>query len=184
MALEGLPIFVSALARRLAVEATRYADPKIPSRTLRQAQTVLDRGGRPGRNVVTARFAAHIPHYWSVFVNDGHGVIRPRKANRLVWFKNPAKDPRFPGRVTPARFNRIGRLSRRQFLFHKRAGNIVIAKSSRAVEGVGFYDNEAGMRGFVTRANAVANREVRGYILDQLRREGVLRHQERLDVRI
>lgn len=186
MAFEGLNIFVSTISRRLAREASRYAAPKIPSTTLRRAQRVEPRGGRRGRLVATSRNASHIPHYWAEFLNDGHDRILPRRAKRLLWFKDPARDPRFPGRVTPQRLRQVKRLrlSEQQFKRLKQSGQIVIARFSSATERVGFYDNDRGMQGFDARANQVANNEVQRYITDGLRRENILRIQQTITVRI
>jgi len=38
----------------------------------------------------------HLPHYWAVFFHDGRGPIKS-KGKKLIYFANPANDPRLAG---------------------------------------------------------------------------------------
>jgi hypothetical protein len=53
-----------------------------------------------------------IPHYWAEFYHDGHGRINPVNARKLVFFANPADDPRKP---TPERASQLRRLTRDEY---------------------------------------------------------------------
>ena len=77
----------------------------IGSRTLRAAVTLIVEA-----NIGQARL--HIPHYWAEFYHDGRGSMNPRNARKLVFFANPADDPRKP---TPERQASLRKLTRAEY---------------------------------------------------------------------
>lgn len=95
----------------------------------------------------------YIPHYWAVYVNDGRGPVFPIIARFLIWFRDPANDPRLKGGY-PERAADIRHMTKSEFRFWaaKNAeagpGNepMIVARVSRAVKpGKHFFDNFAGM---------------------------------------
>jgi hypothetical protein len=62
-----------------------------------------------------ARATLFVPQYWAVFYHDGHGVISPRRARKLVFFDNPNDDPRLFGGKSPERARDLRRLTEAQY---------------------------------------------------------------------
>lgn len=157
-----------ALARALADTAEDVARPEVRkhSRTLAEALRIRVRGH-------TA--ALFIPHYWAEFVNDGRRAL-PRRQKLYIWFKDPAQDPRFSGRQTPARRSQVRSLTRRQFrqaLALAEQGKVVITRGPvRGVSPKRFFENTGGMLDFVSRrAGPTGEVRFRAHVIDRLRRE-------------
>lgn len=157
------------VARILARTAVKIAREEIRdhSRTLEKALKVelLPNG--------MARLV--IPHYWAVYVNDGRNSFTSTNG-WLIYYRNPAQDPRFNGRQTPARANQIGHLTRNQ-VNRARAMNRAALKRGvsyrdlpvkfirfpRRVKGVAakrFFENDGGMRRFIIEYPPLAKAEV------------------------
>jgi hypothetical protein len=88
------------------------------SRTLRQALRVIrtDEG-----------FTLNVPHYWAQWFHDGRGVVTARPGHKLVFYKNPAEDPRIAGGY-PVRLSDVRKLSREEFYRDLRAGKLIVAE--------------------------------------------------------
>jgi len=80
---------------------------KIPSKQLIEGLEAIELSDGVG--------ILHIPHYWAAYVHDGRPPVTPQTASFLVWFKNPAEDPRYPGGRYPVYRRDIKRLSQAQF---------------------------------------------------------------------
>lgn len=151
--------FKRRLLKRLGREAKNYVRPKISSykgkpihalREALEARVELD-------SVVVS-----IPHFWAVYVHDGRKApFGPKRGSFLIWWKDPTKDPRLRGGVTPKRASQLRRLTPRQFrealrdnaraINEGREPPVVITRRVRkATPPSPFFSNEAGggMRGF------------------------------------
>lgn len=97
----------SRLLDQIGFAALRFVRPAIRSATLRDAvrwERLTDRVGR-----------LFIPHYWAIYQHDGRGRVRPRSAVWLVWFVDPADDPRLSGGY-PVKLSDVRRLTRDEFM--------------------------------------------------------------------
>ena len=101
--------FKKLLIRKMARAAYNKAKPLIPSRTLRNALHIKYK--EAGDSYIAY---LQIPHYWALYVHDGRAAFGPRKAQVLVWFRNPRDDPRTSG-GHPVRAADIRRLSKDEF---------------------------------------------------------------------
>ena len=93
-----------AIGKRELAEARR----RIPSRTLSAAVELIVEESR-------LRSRLFIPHYWAVYVHDGHRAIHPTTASKLVFFDNPKDDPRRKGARKPERFSQERRLTKQEY---------------------------------------------------------------------
>lgn len=130
--------FARRITERLAQEAFRRVRAAIQSDTLRQALR-LQQGRRGGQMWLG------VPHYWAVFYHDGRRGFGPKRAQVLVWFKNPADDPRFSGGY-PVRRSEIKRLTRSQFYNALRAGKLIVARRVGPARAQPFF--RTGLRAF------------------------------------
>ncbi len=55
-----------------------------------------------------------VPHYWAVFYHDGRGGFEAPSGRFLVFFEDPADDPRLEG-GRPERLSQVRRLTREEF---------------------------------------------------------------------
>jgi hypothetical protein len=96
------------IARAFAAEAKRVAVPNIPGQeghALAAALEIIE-GPVPGKSRL------FIPHYWAQYLHDdrkGFGPTPGGGRKFLVWFPNPANDPRLAGGY-PVRFSDVVRL--------------------------------------------------------------------------
>lgn len=120
--------FKVELLSRLLAEAAAEIRPKIPSRTLQRS--MVPRIDVRGRN---AKGDLFIAEFWALFVHDGTRAFGPSNAKFLVYFVNPADDPRKPGGVTPRRASQVRRLTEAEF----RAGLAENARLARLNPGGG-----------------------------------------------
>ena len=97
--------FMTRLLQRLVDNAERSVRGKIPSRALRDALQKF---------VGRTNGALYLPHYWAVFIHDGRKPFGPKRAKVLVWFRNPADDPRLREGY-PVRLRDVKRLTKEQF---------------------------------------------------------------------
>lgn len=87
------------------------------SRTLRQALKV---------ERTPTGFTLVVPHYWAQFFHDGRGPVNARPGHKLVFYKNPADDPRISGGY-PVRLSDVRRLTKAEFYRDWRAGKLIVA---------------------------------------------------------
>lgn len=94
-------------------EASRAA---CQSRTLRQALRV---------ERTADGFRLTVPHYWAVFYAHGRGSITARPGKKLVYYRNPAEDPRLAGGY-PVRLSDVRRLTKGEFYRDLKAGRLIV----------------------------------------------------------
>ncbi len=102
-----LEAFARSLMDRLVGDAMPVALEAIPSDQLRAK--LVARVHSP------TRADLFLTPYWSLFVHDGHGVISPRSATFLVYYRDRSDDPRRPGGQTPDRLVDERRLTASEF---------------------------------------------------------------------
>lgn len=157
-----------SLTGALLTAGRAFVFPRIPSRTLRNALTTYQTGNRGYMNV---------PHYWAIYYHEGHTrPIIPRTASMLVWYKNPAQDPRLSGGY-PVRRSQVRKLTSAEFKRDRAAGKLIVTKRSpydgRPVRGRRFFANDGGMSGFVPVANRVVARTATRGIVAALKKRGL-----------
>lgn len=125
-------LFVSKLSFKMATVfkniAAKESESQAISRSLQLL--VLDFG----------KTAVESPFYWSVFYHDGRGAIRARPGHRLVYFRNPADDPRLSGGY-PVRAADVKSLTKSQFYRFLRDPNsgMVVSKHVGPAAGDPFF---------------------------------------------
>jgi len=129
--------------RLLAERAARKVRPHIKSRTLREALRVTTNG---------RTWWIGVPHYWAVYYHDTRGPARAGRTRFLVWYPNPADDPRtFFGKY-PVKRSEIRRLDMpiEQLRRDIRAGRAIAAQMSPQSGGRARGDPffVKGLRGF------------------------------------
>lgn len=130
--------FARRVTRNVAQEAFRRVRSAIQSDTLRQALRL--QAGRRGGQMWLG-----VPHYWAVFYHDGRRGFGPKRSQVLVWFKNPADDPRYSGGY-PVRRSQIRRLNSAQFYRALRAGKLIVARRVGPARAQPFF--RTGLRAF------------------------------------
>lgn len=110
----------------------------------------------------------YIPHYWAVYVNDGRRAFSARNTVFLVWFRNPADDPRFSGSTTPERRSQVRRLTpgewdgfledNRKAISEGRQTPMIVARHVGPVSAKKFFDNNGGMSDFHRLAGLAAKK--------------------------
>lgn len=157
---------IRRMLQRLGDTAALRVRPVIPSKTLREGLKVfIDRN----RDAVL-----RIPHYWAVFVHDGRGVVRPVRARWLVWFQNPADDPRTDfGRKYPIRKEDVRRLTKAQWEAglaenaRRRAAGaepfMIVTKVSGPVRARPFFDQ--GLQTFPEEGEEIIAEELEKFVL-------------------
>jgi hypothetical protein len=118
------------------------------SRTLRQALRV-ETGPRG--------FVLRVPHYWAPFFHNGRGVVQAQPGKKLVFYKNPADDPRISGGY-PVRLSDVRRLSKTEFYRDLRAGKLIVTDSVGPAPPHEFLGRPLTIRaaGIVSQASAQA----------------------------
>lgn len=167
--------FLRTLNRDIARDAEAHVRPRIRdiSRTLAhflKAELVAEQPG-----IVLS--ALTVPHYWAHIVHRGRGPSRPSAASVLVWFRNPADDPRYPGGRYPQRLSEVRRLTKDEWDYWREQNRIaqeagrpepmIVARYSKGVEAKPFFSNKppnGGMVGFPDRAIGLANQASRDFI--------------------
>lgn len=139
---EILRTVLRAIGERELAEARR----RVPSRTLRAAMELIVEENE-------ARARVFVPHYWAVYLHDGHNGINPRTATKLVFFDNPNDDPRRRGARKPERFSQERRLTAEEFrqglaINAERAARgqrpfMYVVDSTRPVRGKPWFDRMA-----------------------------------------
>jgi len=138
---------------KLALDKARG---KVESKTLRDALRIELRPDIFGVSVGA-------PHYWAIYYHDGRGPVRAAPGKWLVYFKDPADDPRIK-RGYPVRAADIIRLSRSQFLEALAKDQLIVTKSVGRAKAHPFFTR--GMQGMDQRAHAPAKRFVREMLGD------------------
>lgn len=168
------PLHVRAeIAFRVAHAAMRKARTLIKSRTLRDAMEVKVEHATSN----TTFGIVHIPHYWAVYYHDGRRGFGPDRAKRLVFFRNPSRDPRIAG-GHPIRASQIRRLnlSKEAFKAAKEGNEIHVRRHVGPAAGHHFFTR--GMRSFSRKVGPIARPILADWILDGLREDGALDVEE------
>lgn len=115
-----------------SAEAGRYSATLAGSFT----RTPLDFTRRGFRTTITT------PFFWARILDEGHGVIRPRRAKTLFWFANPLRDdPRLQGSYYKTELEASSRrLTRADLKKGRENGTLRSAKVVPAFEGYDFAD--------------------------------------------
>lgn len=142
-----------AIGERELAEARR----RVPSKQLRLAMQLIVEESK-------ARARVFVPHYWAIYLHDGHDEINPRSARKLVFFDNPHDDPRVRGARRAERYSQERRLTKREYelglqINRERAERgqrpfMYVVSSTRAVGGKPWFDQMA--RGAARRVNGRA----------------------------
>lgn len=167
--------FVNGLARKLILEAVRYSRPKIPSKTLQDAIEVVHKG--------RGYYLMQLTYYWSYYVHYGRGEVKGNPF--LVYFRNPADDPRLSGGY-PRTARGARRLSKGEWDYWvgqnklaRRRGNVEPMVVVKAVSPTSkykagglhpslFWDDDHGMLGFRVRREQIVREELRKFVLGRL----------------
>jgi len=169
MAIKKFPTrrVVQGLAKLGALEAKKYSVPRIESTTLADNVKVEHRRTGPTKST----YAAHIPHYWAVFRNDGTKAKKLPKGKWFAIFPNPLDDPRHRGRYPKRLANRRKlTLTRKRIKRLKKQGKMYFTNRISAAEGDHFFDNGPGgkMALFAPVGAAAILKQFRGDVLEFL----------------
>ena len=149
--------FVRRLADEMAALGAGIAKKGIPSKTLKQGlQIVKDSDGDR---------VLYIPHFWAIYVHDGRGAIKMPKGSFMVFFRDPANDPRRQKGKTPVRANELRRLTQSEFQRGLELNRIArkvgatpymyVTPYVKGVQGSFFFVNEGNMAPFVQQAKLI-----------------------------
>ncbi len=167
---------MESLLKGLARIALRTARPGIrdASRTLAKSAVARYLGSIGDVHVSQV----HIPHYWAVFVHDGHDGIQPVRRRFLVYYLDPRRDPRRSGgrsttpegerSLTKAEFRTLAK----QIYDAKKAGRkppARIVEDSGPALGSPFFDNTRGMAAFESLAKSYIDTRITNYMKRELR---------------
>lgn len=114
-----------------------------------------------------------VPHYWAKYLHDGRKAIR-KPDGILVWYKNPADDPRIqPSRPVYRSDNK--KLTKQQFVDDYRAGKLIVAKEVGASTDKAnpFFSDTGGMQGFKEEVDRIVADETYRYMEEFLRSSGL-----------
>ena len=148
--------FMDDLADRV-IEAVKNQIPVIRFGRLRDSL---------GKFVTEERISIFSYYYWFGVVNQGRGVVSPRRSKYLVWFADPKKDPRIAGDY-PRKPSAVKSLREvmdtRTFRAMVKSGEILVRKASGPASGYSFLQN--GIR----EARKTVPKEMRAYVKKNLR---------------
>lgn len=178
--------FLQRLATELARAGRDYVRPFIPSQTLRSSLQVVQ-----GESF--NKSSIFIPHYWAVYLHDGRGAFGPRKKRVLVYFRNPANDPRIRGGY-PVRAVENRRLTEGEWNYWLRQNRIALAlgvpppmiikKFVGPQRGSFFFDNSRTMGVFAGRiADTIVQKEAIPFLRESLK-EFMVVEVEKVTIRL
>jgi hypothetical protein len=112
----------SLLLRAFLVRGKARAFTKIPSVQLQDALNTLELTDTTGR--------INVPHFWARWFHDGRG---PAIGNPLlIWFRDPADDPRLPGGRYPVKRSQVKHLTGTQLRRWNRINQKIISAYKRS----------------------------------------------------
>lgn len=117
---------------KVAQRALDLAKAACESHTLREALRII---------LTPTGFRLEVPHYWAKWFHDGRGPIEAAAGKRLVYYKNPAQDPRIEG-GHPVTLNQVRKLTKHEFYRDLHAGLLVVAERVGPAEGHPFLGEE------------------------------------------
>lgn len=98
------------------------ADQSVP-RTFRAHMRFVKARGKAG--VTNVR----LPHYWATAYHEGRGPVRARPGRWLVYWRDPARDPRLSDGRPPLKRSDRRRLTREEWIRAVKDPGVVITKS-------------------------------------------------------
>lgn len=146
----------------IAQSVLEAAKLKCESRTLRAAMEL---------SIEDNEIILSVPHYWAQWFEGGRGAVFARPGHKLVFYKNPAEDPRLSG-GHPVRASDIRRLTKAEFYRDLRAGKLVVVDSVGPAAGHPFFDASLRFKALQLLREAVQDllaqqvRDVLGDLLD------------------
>lgn len=152
----------TALLAEIGVLARKQARAKLDSETLKKSLFV-------DLLPQTSQVVVGVPHYWAIYYHDGRGPIRAKPGKWLVYFKDPADDPRIKAGY-PVRASDIIHLTREQFLAALAANLLIVTKSVGPAGPHPFFTR--GMDGFQDKVHEPA-RKFMSTVMDRLGAIGV-----------
>lgn len=106
------------------------------------------------------------PQYWALYLHDGRGPVVPHPGiTFLIWYKDPAEDPRNPSGVVRA--FEVRRLTPEEFVRDRDAGKLVITRRAGPFEGRPFFD--MAEKEFESIVDEMVAADFERYMLDGLR---------------
>lgn len=148
------------LLAELGLLAQKQARSKIKSETLRHELFVKL---FPQTNEVVVG----VPHYWAIYYHDGRGPVRAKPGHFLVYFKDPADDPRIKAGY-PVRASDIIHLTRDQFLEALAQNKLIVTRSVGPAAPHPFFTD--GMKSFPEKAHGPAKRFMSDILSDYIGR--------------
>lgn len=109
---------VDRIVNAIAEPIANVSRAMCESKTLRQALRV---------ERTEDGFVLSVPHYWAAFYHNGRGTVNARPGHKLVYYKNPAEDPRIAGGY-PVRLSDVRKLTRSEFYRDLKAGKLVVTE--------------------------------------------------------
>jgi hypothetical protein len=125
-------ILTDTIRARAAQQALDQARQLCKSNTLRAALRI---------SLTPTGFRLSVPHYWAQWFHDGRGPIHARAGHKLVYYKNPAEDPRIQG-GHPVRLSQVRKLTRAEFYRDLSAGRLIVTDSVGPADGQPFLGKE------------------------------------------
>jgi len=152
------------LLETFALVGQDIVTPKIPSKTLRDAlELIIDVPGLEAR--------LFIPHYWAEFLHDGRPGFSAPAGRFLVFYSNPADDPRRTG-GRPERASLEPHLTEDQFFGgleqnrinqeQGRSPHMFVVQSVGPADGTPFF--EEGLSGLADAASGEIFRELDTFV--------------------
>lgn len=117
-----------------------------------------------------------VPHYWAIYYHDGRGPIRAKPGRWLVYFKDPAEDPRIANGY-PVRAADIVRLTREQFMEGLARGQLIVTKSVGPADPHPFFTD--GMHSLSGEIGPVA-----ANMLGEMLLAAVLSEKDKAEIRV
>ena len=136
------------LLQALGEALLRRVQDQVGSATIRRSLRVQVRGNS---------VRVYTPYYWARYYHDGRRAVRARPGHFIVFFLNPANDPRLRG-GRPRSVGDVRRLTRQQLKRAVDSGQAIVTKSVGPVEGTFFFPRAAA--GLTEAARAVVRREL------------------------
>jgi hypothetical protein len=169
--------FHRRLLEKLGRLGIRYVKPKVPSKTLRKSLNFF--AARETKGYI------QIPHYWALYVHDGRQPFSMPAGRYLVWFRDPADDPRLPNGVSPVRAKDLRHLSAEEYSFWldqnrqavkdgREPPMIVTRRIRKPTPPTHFFENNAGMKGFAEFAEKAVAEDVQEYLRTEIGKGGLL----------
>lgn len=131
-----MSILTDTLRARVAQQALELARAACNSETLRAALRIT---------LTPTGFRLSVPHYWAKWFHDGRGAMMAAPGKRLVYYKNPAEDPRIQG-GHPVELAQLRKLTKEEFYRDWGRRKLIVTDSVGPAEGQPFMGAELTAR--------------------------------------